>query len=222
MEYHDPAHPSVAVGADVDIAQALAKQMGLSGAKVVNGVFDTLITSLQAKRYDIVMSSMSDTPERAKKIDFVDYMTGTEGILVPTSSAIKGNTYAALCGKSVAVEKGTTELFGLQAADKSCSSKMNILSFPDDVGAYNAFAAGHADSYTSDLPVVLNYINKYKGKYRQAGKAIFSGGNYGIALRKGDTALKKAIQSALSKIRSNGTYTKILKKWGVADAALKA
>lgn len=223
MEFKNPNNPSQTEGADVDLANALAKSMGLSGAKVVTAVFDTIITSLKDKRFDIVMSSMNDTPERAKQVDFVDYMTAQEAILVPKSSTIHADTYKALCGKTVSVERGTTELLGLQAANKTCSPKINILSFAEDTSAFQALASGHAEAYTSDLPVIANYANgkQFGGKYRKAGKAFSASANYGIALRKGETALKSAVAKALAKIRSSGEYDRILKKWGVSDAALK-
>lgn len=220
MESRDPSSGQY-VGADVDLASALAKQMGLSSAKIVNAAFDSLIPSLASNRFDVIMSSMNDTPERAKKVSFVDYMTASEGILVNKGSGIHAKDYSALCGKNVAVERGTTELDGLNAANKKCSSPIHILSFTDDSAAFQAFAAGHSDAYTSDLPVIANYVKKYGSKYEQAGPAISAGENYGIAVSKSNPSLLAALKKALSQIRSNGTYDKILKKWGVADAALK-
>jgi len=222
MEYASPGHPGTYIGADVDLAKALAKAMGLKSAKIVSGNFDTLITSLQAKRYDVIMSSMNDTKARAQQVSFVDYMTAREGVLVKKSSSIHGNNYQAFCGDTVSVERGTTELMGLDQADSSCGSKkINIQSYPADSDAFQAFNSGHANVYTSDLPVVAYYIKQHPTEFRLAGKAISASANYGIALRKGNNALKHALQKALTKIRSNGTYTKILQKWGVGDAALK-
>src|SRR5437588_4502719 len=63
-----------AVGADVDLANALAKAMGLKGAKIVTQTFSTIIPALQRGNYDVIMSSMNDTPDRRKQISFVDYM----------------------------------------------------------------------------------------------------------------------------------------------------
>lgn len=223
MEYKNPNNPSQSVGADVALAGALGKAMGLSGAKIVSAPFDTIITSLKDKRFDAVMSSMNHTPDRAKQVDFVDYMTASVGILVPKSSSIHANNYKALCGKTVSVERGTTELDGLNAANKTCAPKIHILSFTADTDAFQALAAGHSDAYTGDYPVVRHYASdpRYGGKYRAAGAAFATGENYGIAIRKGDTALRTAIEKALAKIRASGQYIKILKTWGVSDASLK-
>jgi polar amino acid transport system substrate-binding protein len=219
MESRDPKTQQF-VGADVDLANALAKAMGLNGAKIVSTSFDSLIPSLNAKRFDVIMSSMNDTPERAKKVDFVDYMTATMGILVRKGSPIKANSFKDLCGHSVAVERGTVEQDDLNAANSSCSSKMQILVSGADSDAYQSFASGHADSYTSDLPVIAHYAQANPSKYQMAGKPISAQANYGIALNKGQGQLKTALTQALAKIRGNGQYARILKKWGVSGAAL--
>lgn len=221
MEYSDPSHPGQYIGADVDLASALARAIGVASAKILNTPFDSIIPALQAKRCDIVMSSMSDTPLRRKTVSFVDYMTTAEGILVNKSSSIHASSYSGLCGKTVAVERGTTELDGLNAASKSCSSKIHVLSFTADTDAFQAFASGHADAYTGDLPVVAHYVQLHPTSYRQAGTAIkLASEPYGIAVRKSDAALRTALQGAVAKIRANGTYAKILKKWGVGQASL--
>jgi polar amino acid transport system substrate-binding protein len=219
MESRDPTTQQY-VGADIDLANALAKAMGLKGAIIKSASFDSLIPSLQAHRFDVIMSSMNDTPERAKQVDFVDYMTATMGVLVKKGSTVKANSFSALCGDSVAVERGTVEQQDLTSANNSCSSKINILVSTADTDAYQAFNSGHAQAYTSDLPVVVYYAKKYPTRFQLAGKPISAHANYGIALNKNQGQLKTALQQALQKIRGNGQYTAILKKWGVSGAAL--
>jgi len=216
MESTDPNHPGRYVGADIDLAAALAKAMGLKGALIVNNSFDTIIPALQRRKFDVIMSSMSDTPQRAKVIAFVDYMRGDEAILVKKSSSIRGNSYAAVCGQSISVERGTTELDGLTAQSKKC--KITIKTFTADTDAYQAFASGHADAYTGDLPVCALYVKK-SSALRLAGKAFSAGGNYGIGLPKSNHALKSALQHALKKIMKSGLYRQILHTWGVSGAS---
>lgn len=221
MESSDPNNPGHYIGADVDLANALAKQMHLSSAKIVNTSFDSIIPALDAKRCDVIMSSMSDTPQRAKVINFVDYMVGEEAILVNKSSPIHASSYSGLCGKTVAVERGTTELDGLNKANSTCGTKIHLLPFTEDTAAYEAFAVGHADAYTGDVPVVGAYVKKNPTKYRLAGTPINLHEPYGIAIRKSNAALKSALQSALHGVMANGEYMRILTKWGVAAAAIK-
>jgi len=219
MESYDSAAHQY-VGADIDLANALAKAMGLKGAKIVNHTFDTIILSLQKGDYDVIMSSMNDTPDRAKQIAFVDYMRASEAILVRASSGIHANSYSGMCGHSVAVEDGTTEAFGLDAANKKCSNKIDIKKYPQDTAAYQAFALHKADAYSGDLPVAALYAKNSHGQIVLAGKPFAAGQDYGIGLLKNNPGLKAALVSALRKIRSNGSYSKILSKWGVGGAGL--
>lgn len=221
MESKDPSSLQF-VGADVDLANALAHAMGLKGAVIVTNTFDTLIpVMLTRHKFDVIMSSMNDRPDRRKLgVNFVDYMRASESILVKKSSSIHANNYSGLCGKTISVERGTTEQDGMVAADKKCKSKINIKLFAGDSDAYNAFAAGHADAYTSDYPVIANYIRLHPSEYRAAGSPFGATENYGIAIPKSNTALFTAVKRAYQKIRANGQYKKILKRWGVAGAAI--
>jgi polar amino acid transport system substrate-binding protein len=208
------------VGADVDLAQALAKAMGLKGATIVNNSYNTIQPALFRHKFDVIMSSMSDTPERRQKIAFVDYMRGDEAIVVRSSSNIHTNSYTGMCGLSVAVEAATTELIGMQDANKHCKKQIDIKQFTGDTDAFQAFMSGHADAYTGDYVVAAQYVKAHSPALRLAGKTFSAGGPYGIGLLKTNPALKAALQSALKKIRANGQYTAILKKWNISKAAL--
>jgi polar amino acid transport system substrate-binding protein len=210
------------VGADVDLANALARAMGLKGAIMVNHVFDTIIPAMLVRhQFDAIMSSMNDTPaRRGEGVAFVDYMRASEAILVRSSSSIHTNSYAGLCGHSVAVERGTTEQDGLDAANKKCKKSIDIHVLGADTDAYQAFNSGHVDAYTGDLPVAANYVALSHGRYRLAGKAFAAGEDYGIGLPKAEHALKVALKNALRKIKQSGKYRHILQKWHVSGAAL--
>jgi polar amino acid transport system substrate-binding protein len=208
------------VGADIDLAQALAKAMGLKGAKIVNNSFNTIQPALFRHKFDVIMSSMSDTPARRKKIAFVDYMRGDEAIVVRKSSSIHANSYAGMCGHTVSVESATTELDGLNAANAHCAKKINIKQYTYDTDAFQALMSGHADAYTGDYVVAAQYVKSHAGVLRLAGKTFSAGGPYGIGLLKSNSALKAALARALAKIRSNGQYAAILKKWNVGKASL--
>lgn len=220
MEFSDVGHPGQYKGADVDIANALAKHMGLKGAKFISGGFDSLLSSLQAGRFDVIISAMNDTPARRKIVNYVDYMTAAEGILVPAGSKIRANAYTGLCHQTVSAQRGSTELYGLQAAEKKCHNSIHILGYVEDTEAYQAFISGHATAYTTDWPVVIHYYATNRGRFRIAGKPIVLT-NYGIAVRKNNPALEHALQKALAAIRADGEYLKILKKWGLGASAIK-
>jgi polar amino acid transport system substrate-binding protein len=218
MESSAVNRPGTYIGADIDLANALAKAMGLKGAKIVNNTFDTIIPALQRKKFDVIISSMNDTPARAQVINFVDYMRASEAIVVKSSSGIHANSFLGVCGHSVAVETGTVELDGLNTANKSCKSKITIKPFKLDTDAFQAFVSGHAEAYTGDLPVAAYYVKQHEGSLRLAGKPFGAGENYGIGILKSNPGLKGALVRALAKIRASGQYNRILSKWGVGGA----
>lgn len=222
MESSNIQHPGQYGGADIDLAGALAHAMGLKGARIVSTSFNSIIAALQRKNFDVIMSSMNDTPERRKQITFVDYMhlKSGEAILVNANSSIHASNYSGLCGDTVSVESGTVELDGLNAANKSCKKKMTIKSYTADTDAFQAFAAHHSDAYTTDFPVALYYLKQHSGAIRLAGKTFGTGGYYGIGVLKSNPGLKHALQTALTKIRKSGQYQKILAHWGLSSTAL--
>jgi polar amino acid transport system substrate-binding protein len=219
MESVDP-HTQKAVGADVDLANALAKAMGLKGAKIVTQTFDSIILALGRGNFDVIMSSMNDTPAREKQISFIDYMRSAVDILVRKSASVHGNGYAAACGHSIAVETGTTELDGLTAEKPHCKNGMTIKPFTADTAAFQAFSSGHADMYSGDYVVCALYVKNHASAIKLAEKPFEATEDYGIGLPKKATALHSALTTALAKIRANGQYTAILKKWGISSARL--
>ncbi|GAC1468957.1 MAG: hypothetical protein NVS2B16_22930 [Chloroflexota bacterium] len=209
------------VGADIDLANALAHAMGLKSAIIVETNFDSIIPAMTSRHaFDVIMSSMNHTPDRAKVIGFVDYMQASEGIVVKTASSIHANSYAGICGHTIAVESGTTEYSGLTSANKSCAKKITVKNFTHDNDAFQAFASGHAEAYTGDLPVAALYVKQHAGGLRLAGHPFGTGQKYGIGLAKNAGALHQAVASALQKVRANGQYRRILNHWGLAAAAL--
>jgi len=117
-------------------------------------------------------------------------------------------------------EAGTVELDGLRAADKKCGRKMNIAIFTKDTDAFQAFASGHVEAYSTDLPVALYYVKQHPGAIRMAGKSFGSGGYYGIGISKSNPGLHAALVRAFQAIHRNGQYQRILKKWGLSSTAI--
>ena len=97
-----------AVGADIDIANAIMKLWGKKGDYSTKG-FDALIPTLQAKKCDAVISALSDTPERAKQVDFADYVSVGTLIMVKKGNPAEITDLASLAGKTVAVQAATTQ-----------------------------------------------------------------------------------------------------------------
>src|SRR5579884_2802949 len=89
-----------AAGFDVDLITAIAERMGLK-AKIVTTGFDTIIDSLSAKRFDVVISAITINPDRQKKVDFVPYFSAGESLLVPKGNPKNITTIGGMCGLKV-------------------------------------------------------------------------------------------------------------------------
>ncbi len=203
------------VGADADLAAALAAVMGLK-AKVVNQTFDSIIPGLQAGKYGLGISSFTDTKEREKVVDFVTYLTAGTSFYVKTSGGPNIQTLADLCGHTVAVEKGTTQQTDATAQSKKC--KVTVSVFPDQTGANQALHSGRADVVMADTPPAAFAVNSSDGAFKLSGPS-YANAPYGIAIPKGN-GMAAPVLAALKVLMANGRYTAILKKWGLDTGAI--
>ena len=206
------------VGMDADLAKALAGALGLK-AKVVNATFDSIIPGLASGKYDLGMSSFTDTKEREQTVDFVTYFSAGTSFYVSAKNPVSVATLADLCGKTVAVEKGTTQQTDAEAQSKKCGAgKVTVLTFPDQNGANLALSSGRAQVGMADSPVADYQVKQSSGQFKLAGQP-YGTAPYGIAIPK-DAGMTAAVKAAMEAVISNGEYGKILDKWGVESGAI--
>jgi polar amino acid transport system substrate-binding protein len=211
------------IGMDADLLQALGAQMGLK-VKLINSNFETIIPGLAAGRYDLGASSFTDTKEREKTVDFVDYFQAGISFYAKTSANPGVSTVAALCGKTVALEKGTTEQEEAEKQSKTCTKEgkkaVNVLSFPGQNPVNLAVASGRAELGMADSPVVAYQVKQSGGQFKVLCKC-YGFAPYGIAVPK-KSGMTTPILAALKELMANGTYTQILTKWGIQSGAISA
>lgn len=222
VEFFDTDNKTV-IGIDPDIAKALEAQLGIK-LTFQNATFDGLITSLRSKRIDLIMSAMSDTPERQKSIDFVDYFSAGTSILVKKGNPAKINSLDDFCGKTIALQRGTTQEDVAKAQTAKCKvagKPLKVLAFDRDTEALLQVKQGRAVADMNDFPVAA-YSAKTSGggnDFEVVG-AQLEAGPYGIGVRKEDTAIRDALQKAMQAIIDNGEYAKVLAKWNVKQGAV--
>src|SRR3954468_15405838 len=204
-------------GMDVDLGKAIGQELGLT-FKFSNVTFDSIIGSL-GTRYDLGMSSFTDNKEREKVVDMVDYFSAGTSFMVPKDSSLNPTTVADICGKKVAVEKGTTQLDDVTAQKKKCS--LTVLAFPDQNQANLALQSGRVDVVLADSPVNAYAAKQSNGQFVIVGQ-VYGTAPYGIAVPKdvAHAGLAEAMSMALSDLAKNGTYQRILQKWGVQAGAV--
>jgi polar amino acid transport system substrate-binding protein len=210
-----------AMGMDPDLSNALAGVMGLK-ADVKNATFDSIIPGLAAGKYDLGISSFTDTKEREKTVDFVTYFNAGTAFYVKAQGGPTINTLADLCGHKVVVEKGTTQATDAQAQSKKCKTAgkpaVSVQVYPDQNGANLALSSGRGDVGMADSPVAAYLAKKSNGQFKVVGKT-YGEAPYGIAIPK-KSGMQKPVQDALKKLIADGQYKTILSKWGVQAGAI--
>ncbi|MFF2193118.1 ABC transporter substrate-binding protein [Streptomyces sp. NPDC058157] len=222
------------VGVDPDIAEALGKQLGVK-LQFTSGTFDGLITSLETGRQDVAISSMTDNKKRqeglddkgqkiGKGVDFVDYMSSGVSLLVRKGNPDNIKSLDDLCGKTVAVQRGTIyeDTFKAQA-EKCGDKKLTIEAFDTDAEAQTRVKAGGAVADLNDFPVT-SYIAKTSGGGNdfEVGGQQSDVGLFGIAVSKSNNQLRDALKEAVDAIIKDGSYAKVLEKWNVKDGAVQS
>ncbi|WP_374775767.1 ABC transporter substrate-binding protein [Streptomyces sp. NBC_01310] len=222
------------VGVDPDIAEALGKQLGVK-FQFTSGTFDGLITSLETGRQDIAMSSITDNKRRqegldekgakiGKGVDFVDYFSSGVSLLVKKGNPDNIKSLDDLCGKTVAVQRGTIyeDTFKAQA-EKCGDKKLTIEAFDTDAEAQTRVKAGGAVADMNDYPVAA-HIAKTSGGGNdfEVGGQQTDVGLFGIAVAKENTQLRDALKEALDAIIKDGSYAKVLEKWDVKGSAVQS
>jgi polar amino acid transport system substrate-binding protein len=209
------------IGMDADLAKALAEVMGLN-AQLQNATFDGIIPGLAAGKYDLGMSSFTDTKEREQTVDFVTYLTAGSSIYVNTDGGPDITSLDALCGHKVAVEKGTTQQDDATAQDQKCKSEgkpgVTTEVFPDQNQANLALSSGRADAAMADSPVAAYIAEQSDGQFKVTG-GPFPPEPYGIAIPK-DSGLTQPVLAAMKALIADGTYTKIMEYWNLTDGAI--
>jgi polar amino acid transport system substrate-binding protein len=211
------------IGMDADLMHAIGAVMGLK-VNMINADFETIIPGLAAGRYDIGASSFTDTKEREKTVDFVDYYTAGISFYAKASANPGVNTVADLCGKTVSVEKGTVEQEESTKQSGKCTKEgkkaVDVLAFPGQNAVNLAVSSGRAELGMADSTVAEYQVKQSGGQFKLIGQT-YEDAPYGFAIPK-KSGMTAPVNAALKKLIADGTYTKILEKWGLQSGAVSA
>ncbi|MFJ2513105.1 ABC transporter substrate-binding protein [Streptomyces griseoviridis] len=202
-------------GFDIDMIDSLASSMGLR-TKALDTDFDGLIPALAGRRTDVVNSAMYITDKRAAQVDFVPYLVIGETLLTPRGNPKKiSRVPEDLAGRTVAVTRGAIGETYMEDYNKELKRKglasMKIMSLPSNQDAMLAVRSGRADAFDTSTPGAATTLAQ-SDDYTVA--ATFKNDTkIGIAVRKGDTAMAKALREALDLFVRSGEYAKLLKKY---------
>jgi len=209
-------------GMDPDLAKALAGLMGLK-VKVVNAPLSTIVPGLASGKYDLGMSSITDTKQREKTVDFVTYFkAGTSFYANTTGGLVIQNGLADLCGHSVAVVRGTTEQRDATAQIAKCTaagkSGVRVIVYPNQSAVTLAVSHGAGQVGMADSPVAAYQVKQSNGQFKLSGSP-YGTAPYGIAMSKSN-GLDKAVLAGIKQLMSDGQYKSILDHWGIQSGAI--
>lgn len=209
MEYRNDKNELV--GFDIDFANALAKELGVK-VKFVPSAWDGIIPGLDAKRFDIILSSMNVTDERRKKVDFVEYFGVGQILAVKAGNPLKIQSIDDLKGKMVGVQLGSTG----ETAVNSLNGIKEVKKYDLTTDVFNDMGLGRVNAAVVGEMIGRYYMTTKPGSFEVVGNA-FNVQPMGIAVRKGDTELKNALEKAVQTVEDNGTLSKISEKWFGSD-----
>lgn len=221
FEYYDTDNTTI-IGLDKDFAEAIGQKLGVT-LEFSNMSFDAIIPALAAKRFDMAMSAMTDTEERRQKVDFVDYFVSGGGFLVKHGNPMNIHALTDLCGVATAIDKGTTEIEDARLASEECvkvgKPEVDVKVLPGTSQIVLALQAGRADVAMIDTSAAAYIAEQHKGEFEVPGVS-YAPRRYGIVLPQESDELANALQGAVQALIDDGTYAKILDKWGQSTGAV--
>ena len=193
-------------GFDIELVEAIGKVMN-KRIEWVDIDFKGLIPGLTAKRFDMAVSAIYITDDRKKVVDFSDsyYAGGLVAMVKDGNTAIK--TLDNLNGKKVAVQVGTKSV-GFLGTNYP---QVQLVEVEKNQEMFNLVDIGRADAAVTGKPAAFQYV-RTRGGLRVLEQQLTTE-EYGMALRKDTPELTRAVNAALAKLKADGSYAQIVKKW---------
>jgi polar amino acid transport system substrate-binding protein len=212
------------IGFDADLAAALGAVAGIQ-VEMVAADFGSAITETTKGTYDGVLSSMTDTAEREKQVDFIDYFSAGTAVVVQRGNPHGISDLKDLCGQVVAVEKSTVQADLLRRSQSGCGANpILIKKFKTNADAQLQVRTGRAVAILNDYPpaAYLATDAKTRSYYQLASTVQYEPGLLGLAVAKDNRELRDALHAALDVLIRSGRYTELLQRWGLTNGALAA
>ena len=229
------------IGFEVELAYTLCRYIG-EQCVIVEQDWDGMIPALIMRKFDAIMAGMSITAERQKAISFsqgyadevaslavmkgsnLEGMQTSEGINLSIKSGVVKKDLktitSALAGKTVCVQTATIHQNFLESGDVG---KVNVRTYKTQDEVNLDLTSGRCDVALAAAVAFTDYAEK-SGKPVALVGPTFSGGAFGngvgVGIRKDDTELLKAFNSAINKARKNGDISRIATKWFGFDASM--
>ena len=194
-------------GFDVDLSNALAKEMGYE-AKFVSLPFDGLIPALQSKQIDAIASGLVVTKEREAKVNFTEPYYHVKLVMVVRQDTNNVNGESDIAGKTVGAQIGTTGAMLAQSKQGTTVKEFDAIST-----MLQDLEGGNIQIAMLDEPVAKYYIQKLNMKDLKIVPVGLQDHTVAIAVRNDDKELLDKMNAAFEKLKANGEYDKVQQKW---------
>ncbi|MFD5572179.1 transporter substrate-binding domain-containing protein [Streptomyces cadmiisoli] len=195
-------------GFDVSLVDLVAENLGVK-QEILDTPFENFKTGafLNSGQCDLAAAGMTITEERKKNVDFSDpYFDATQAVLADKKSGI--TSFADLKGKKVGAQAQTT------GEEYAKSQGLDPVSFESSDAVLNGLRTGQVEAVVIDYPVVQGWLkDKATSDAFEVAEQVNTGEQYGITVKKGNTALLEAVDKALADAKADGTYKKLYEQW---------
>jgi polar amino acid transport system substrate-binding protein len=210
------------VGFEPDLAAAIGRTLGVEIEFVIMG-FDETLDATAAGQVDLVMAAMTDTRERERQVDFVNYFSAGTSMVVQKGNPFDIAALSDLCGQSVAVEAGTVQVDLLARHQRSCGNEpVKVHEHGNNSDALLELRTGRAAAVLNDYPLAAYLASDARTglEFELASEVQYEPGLYGIAVSKERPELRRAVMTALTHVVSVGEYQSILEEWNLEGGAV--
>lgn len=215
-------------GFEFDLSTALAQMMCLKPAYVVLA-FSGLFPGLQAHKFDLAIAGIGITAQRSKSFSFVPYFLGGIRLMVRKDSGLFFKNEQELCGHSIAVLAGSVEAHDIAKYQPLCPAghAMTVRILPSNNEIVEQLRKGTVQVAFLDWAPVADIVRR-NGNDFAVGSPILTGEppgqprhRDGLMVRLGDTAIERALSAALAHLEADGSYDKLLQKWGLEEGDIR-
>ncbi|HVZ43165.1 MAG TPA: transporter substrate-binding domain-containing protein [Ramlibacter sp.] len=202
------------VGYDIDICEAVAKSLGVK-PELVFITLVTRVTDVQQGRTDLGLAAITNTPERAKQVDFsYNYLVTSAKVAVPADRGYK--TFADLAGKRFSATEGAN----LEIKLPKVIDNPQVIGFPSPANAFLALEQGKVDAMGGDETTLRGVIGTKTDKFQILDQAV-DNQQIGLAVRKGEPRLLAEVNRALAQLEQSGEAAEIFDRWFGANSQLR-
>ena len=218
----DPKDFNHIIGVDADLTRAAFECFGGKFEFKLGG-WSGLLPAVIAGQADAMWDNLYYTAERAKQVDYVLYMNAGTGALVKKGNPKKISAMDSVCGLTATAGLGTVEEAAFRDQSAKCQAAgkpaVNILTYPDIPAGTRLIQNDRADILLSDLAIV-DQLSEQNPNAFQRGFKVVSDFKIGVAVKKGNDDLLKAVADAMEVLQANGTQKKIFEAYKVDPALI--